>query len=237
MKTTQKLCGLVVLSLIAAAMLRPQAGAEFVGPTPLGPASELVLEGDDTKAITIKVNDGHLAWGTAATHRLYSEGYVAIGSLLDALMSTDSFVEERQQLSEQVQKDEQRISAAIEVIRSQIDGLEKDDPTLPGLMEEGRALFQQRQSFLKMAQQAQSQLAGEQLERAYRELVEAVKIVAESKKIDIVHRFIPTDDDFKGKAHTEALNEIRMRNLLVYPESLDITSEVADELGVEVDGS
>lgn len=237
MKPTQQLCVLVLLALIAGALLRTEAGAEFAGPTPLGPASELVLEGDDTKTITVNVDDGHLAWGTAATHRLYSEGYVAIGNLLDALMSTDSFVEERQQLSEQVQEDEQRLSTAIEAIRSQIDGLETDDPARSGLMEEGRALFQQRQSFLQMAQQAQSRLAGEQLERAYRELVEAAKIVAESKKIDIVHRFIPTADDFKGTAHTEALSEIRMRNLLVYPEALDITSEVADELGVEVDGN
>ena len=237
MTTTYRLSGLFLLALTAALLLRPQAEGEFAGPTPLGPASELVLEGADTKTITVKVDDNHLAWGTAATHRLYSEGYVSIGGLLDALMATDSFIEERKQLSEQVQGDEQRISAAIEAIRNQIDGLTEDDPARPGLIEEGRALFQQRQSFLQTAQQAQSKLAGEQLERAYRELIDAVKIVAESKKIDIVHRFIPTDDDFKGTGHAEALTEIRLRNLLVYPEALDVTSEVADELGVEVDGN
>ena len=213
-----------------------EADAEFAGPEPLGPASELVLDGGGSD-VTLKADEGHLAWGDSASDRAWSEAWVSIGPLLDHLMRDETFQEERQLLAEQLQEDEQLIIDALESVRERIEGLEPDDPDTQALAQEGRNLLQQRDGFIQAAQIAQSQLAGTQLERAYRELIDAVKIVAEAKGIDMVHRFIPTDEPFKSNNAADATLEIRLRSLLVYPEGLDITSDVADELGLDLDAT
>jgi hypothetical protein len=136
-----------------------------------------------------------------------------------------------------MQEDEQLILDALESIRDQMEGLEQDDPNALALASEGRNLLEQRRGFIQAAQMAQSQLAGTQLERAYREVVDAVKIVAEARDVDLVHRFIPTDDAFKSTTAADATLEIRLRSLLVYPNDLDITGDVASELGIELDAA
>ena len=233
---TRVLC--LLLLLIATFLLVPRLGkradAMFDGPTPLGPASQLVLEGEGDNRVTLKAVDNHLAWGDAPSHRNWSQGWVSIGPLLDQLMQAESFQEERSTLSEELQEDEQLIIDALESIRGQMEGLEPDDPDVAALAAEGRNLLEQRRGFIQAAQMAQSQLAGTQLERAYREVIDAVKIVAEARDINLVHRFIPTDDPFNGTTAADATLEIRLRSLLFYPEELDITSDVAKELGVEL---
>ena len=226
--------------LIATLLLVPRFGihaeAMFDGPIPLGPASELVLEGEGDNKVTLKAIDSQLAWGDAPSHRNWSQGWVSVGPLLDQLMRAESFQEERNTLSEEMQADEQLIIDALESIRGQMEGLEPDDPDVAALAAEGRNLLEQRRAFMQAAQMAQSQLTGVQLERAYREVIDAVKIVAEMRGIDLVHRFIPTDDPFKGTTAADATLEIRLRSLLFYPEDLDITDDVAKELGVELNG-
>ena len=97
------------LALATAVVLVPligeQADAEFAGPTPLGPASELVLEGEGDNRVTLQSVHSHLAWGDKPTHRSYSEGWVSIGPLLDQLMRSESFQEERNTLSQEMQED------------------------------------------------------------------------------------------------------------------------------------
>ncbi len=234
MKTPTRIAGGILLGVTATLLLQqPAAEAEFNGPVPLGPASEVVLEAE-AKTVTLKLEDGHVAFGDSPSHRIYSEGWVSIGPLLEGIMDNETFIQEREELSTSLQADEAKLNAAFAALQAEAEGLEPDDERLVALGEQHRDLMQQRQAFMQMAQQAMNGLNGTHLEKAYRELVDAVKIVAESKSIDIVHRFIPTDEPFTGKSAQEALMEVRMRNLLVYPDGLDLTADVADELGVEL---
>ncbi|MCH2138935.1 MAG: OmpH family outer membrane protein [Phycisphaerales bacterium] len=227
------LCTCTIVSALAMAALRPAAEAEFAGPEPLGPASELVLQGTDGD-ITVKTVDGRITWGDTPAQRVYSEAFVAVDKLIPVMLQAESFTEEREELSGQMQIDEQRILAALDEVRVRIEDADPDDPDHPAMAEEARNILQQRQAFMQAAQQAMSQLQAAHLERAYREAVEAVKIVAERKGIDIVHRAVPTDDPFVGTMMPEAVNAIQSRSFLVYPESMDITSDVADELGLDL---
>ena len=213
------------------------AAAALLGLEPLGPASAVVIQGEtESNRVELTAADGHLAWGTQASDRAWSEAYVAIGVLLDGLMRSDSFAEDRQQLAKGMQAEERTIIEQIEAIKARMDDAAQDDPELPVLAEEGRRLLQLRQQFIQGAQLRQSELTATQLEAAYRELIEAVKVVAERHKIDIVHRFIPTDEPFGTTNAADALIQIRLRNLLLYPDDLDLTSEVADDLGVDMPG-
>ncbi|MCP3859744.1 MAG: hypothetical protein GY704_08845 [Phycisphaeraceae bacterium] len=75
-------------------------------------------------------------------------------------------------------------------------------------------------------------LGAEQIESAYRELIEAVDIVAERQGIDIVTQFVPTGEPFDAETMDVASLQVRRRGLLRYPDEIDITEAVAEELGL-----
>ena len=76
-------------------------------------------------------------------------------------------------------------------------------------------------------------LTADQIEDAYRDLVAAVEVVSERRQIDLVFRFIPTDADFLTQNPPQAYIAVRARIALKYPEALNITDEVLEELAVE----
>ena len=57
--------------------------------------------------------------------------------------------------------------------------------------------------------------------------------LADRLDIDIVERFIPTEDEFSGVSIETAMQEIRLRSALRYPEACDISSEVREELNLQ----
>ena len=71
------------------------------------------------------------------------------------------------------------------------------------------------------------------MQKAYKELTSAVNVVADKLGVDIVLRFIPTDNEFKAVNGDQALSEVRLRSAVKYPEKLDITSEVLEELSLQ----
>ena len=78
----------------------------------------------------------------------------------------------------------------------------------------------------------QQKLGAEQVETAYRELVEAVDIVAEREGVEIVIRFVPVSDPFETDDLDLASDQVRRRLLLRYPDAIDLTSRVETELGL-----
>jgi hypothetical protein len=78
-------------------------------------------------------------------------------------------------------------------------------------------------------------LAAGQIERAYRDLIAAVEVVAERRRIDLVFRFIPTDNEFQAISPPQAYTGIHARIALKYPPGLDVTDEVMEELALEVE--
>jgi hypothetical protein len=81
-----------------------------------------------------------------------------------------------------------------------------------------------------MAQGRMAQLQAEQLERSYRDLIEAVEVVADKAQIDVVYRYIPTSEPFMNSSVEQAMLQIQMRPFLRYPDSIDLTTKVLEEL-------
>jgi soluble cytochrome b562 len=218
--------------------LTPRAGAEDEAKAPaLGPASQLTLENEDAESITMQVKDNRLAWGDEPQQRIRSIAYVHIGKALGALMQGDSYVEEQQSLAEEMQEAQLAIAEVLEAMQEKMQGITPEDPEFESINHEAQAVLQQRDRFVQRANAAKATLGAEQVERAYRELVDAVNVVADRLEIDTVHRFIPTDDSFEIQpgpgAFQAAMLQIRLRSVLRYPEDIDITGEVMEELGVE----
>jgi hypothetical protein len=232
------LVALSVTSLLLLDRFMPQVGADDKTQAPtLGPASSVTLENEDAESLTLIVAEKRLAWGDAPQKRLYSAGYVHIGKALSALLKGDSFIEENEALQGELQAAQQALMEAFKSVQERIEGLTPEDSEFEAISKEGQGLLQQRDRLIQQANVAKATLGAEQVERAYRELVDAINVVADRLEIDLVHRFIPTDDSFEVQpgpgAFQAAMLQIRLRSVLRYPEDIDITSEVLDELGIE----
>ena len=97
-----------------------------------------------------------------------------------------------------------------------------------------QAMIQQREQMRVVAARRLGQLASDHIELAYRDLVAAVEVVAARRNIDIVYRFIPTGNDFNAANPPQSYTGVRARIVLKYPEKLDVTDEVMEELALEV---
>jgi len=201
----------------------------------LGPAAaiELVDRSDEGTELTLRNEAGRIAWGEHPQQRSWSVGYVHIGPMLNQLMDSEEYKEEREELSNELKEKDEEIMALLQEIEEEFNELGEEDAGRQEIMQRGQALYQEYQQFQQQAEMLQQGLAADQLERSYRELIAAVDVVADRLDIDIVQRFIPTEDEFQGLNIETAMQEIRLRSVLRYPEACDITSEVSEELNLE----
>ena len=227
---------IALAGLVTSTLLRPSAPAvaeETTRAPELGPASALTLEATDGTTRELRLEDGRLAWGPEPQQTTQAIAYVHIGALLPTLMQQAEWVEEREALGERLTDEAQVMIDELEGIKSELEGLDEEDRG--PVMQRGQALAQQLQAFQQQAAALQERMTAEQLEKCYRELVDAVNLVADRKKIDTVLRFIPTDDPFTPGDSNAAMLQIRLRALLRYPEGFDITGDVADELNIDLE--
>ncbi len=225
------------LGLLAGYNSMPAHAASTYEGTPLGPASSLILvqEDDEGEEITIRNVDERLSWGTNASDRAYSIAFVHIGEILNQLMMSGEFQEERTELSSDIESQEEAFREQLDSIQEEWDELAPEAPEREDVSRRGQQIVQEFQAFQEQANRMRQEMTSSHLERAYRELVAAVNVVSDTMSIDIVYRFIPTDEEFQKAAEGgSAMQEIRMRSLLRYPEALDITSDVLEELDLDI---
>jgi Skp family chaperone for outer membrane proteins len=202
----------------------------------LGPAESLTLTGaEGAKDLVLQNRKGRLSWTEDAFSRAYSTAFVHISTVLNKLMTSTSREEERQALADELAKTDQDFRTRLEDLQQRAAGLDQESPEFKSLFEEGQRVFNEYQAWSRGAMARRNQLDAEQLEKAYRELIEAVEVVGARDGIDIVYRFIPTGEEFKASDRGEALDAIRLRTALRYPEGLDITPEVLEELSLEAE--
>jgi len=222
--------------LLLSAADRPALASAAAWPEALGPAESLTLSGaDDDKELVLRNRNGRLSWADDHFSRAYSAGFVHISTVLNKLMTSPSREDERQQLADELTKTEQDFRNRLDDLQQRAAGLDQESPEFKALIEEGQRAFNEYQAWSRGAMARRNQLDAEQLETSYRALVEAVEVVGARSGIDIVYRFIPTGEDFKASDRGEALDAIRLRTALRYPEGLDITPEVLEELSLEAD--
>lgn len=229
---------LVVLAAINAVFVLSNTGKSAMAEAAawfadLGPADSLKLL-DNDKELVLRNKAGRIAWGDDDFHRTYTVGFVDISRALNPLMESPAFAEERETLRKELDASEQDYRTKLEAMGEQIQGMERDSPQTKEKIDEYRKLYDE---YMHWAQETavpkRNELDVKHLQQAYRELVSAVNVVADKMGIDIVLRFIATDKDFKAANAEQALTEIRLRTAVKYPDKLDITNEVMQELSLK----
>lgn len=198
----------------------------------LGPASALVLSGDKGD-LRLENRGKRLAWGKDASARAYSVAFVNVGKVLTQLRMSASFRDEADTLKRRQEENEADYRKRLEEITGRLEQMERGSDEFNRLYEEGGALYREFMDWGSKAFAERERLAAAQIERAYKEVVAAVDVVCDRLNIDMVYRFIPTNDPFESENFEGAITEVRLRTVLRYPEGLDITSDILRELNLK----
>ncbi|MCH2145086.1 MAG: OmpH family outer membrane protein [Phycisphaerales bacterium] len=200
-------------------------------PERVGPADELVLSGDEP--LVIRNRENRIGWGDRPTSRAWSFGAVHIDRVIQSLLQSDAYVGERDELQQELVEMDEEFTARGEALQEEYADITEEDPNFPEAQQRMQAMMQEYQQFAQIAQGRMSQLQTMQLERGYREMIEAVEVISDKRELDMVLRFIPTAEPFGTNAVEQAMLQIRLRTLLRYPDSIDITEDVLEELSLE----
>jgi len=204
------------------------------GQTHLGPVGSLTLAGAEDELLVLRNAGGRLAWSDTDYARSFSVAFVHVGQPMGPLLEADEYVEEYRELEAEFLERDEAAAEAMDAFRKEHQDVAPDDPEMAEVQQAFQAMIQQREQMRALAGRRLSLLAAEHIERAYRDLVAAVEVVAARRGIDIVYRFIPTANEFKAVNRPQSYTVVRARVVLRYPPELDITDEVMEELALEV---
>jgi Skp family chaperone for outer membrane proteins len=206
------------------------AVADDPKPVELGPADSIVIAGKVPVKLTNA--DGHLAFGSGASHRVYSMGTVNVSKGVRALMESQRFATERDRLTEERTSKESEFERRAKDLRERIVKVGDDEESDPKLREDIESFQQDVGEWSEGYEKAQRDLLAKQYETAYADLREAVEVVADRRKLDIVMRFVPASEKLEPGSPEDIARQLLARTFVRIPEALDITDEVMRELNV-----
>jgi Skp family chaperone for outer membrane proteins len=173
------------------------------------------------------------SWGAGDFRQTYSVGFVDIGRAMNPLLEAPTFVEEREALRRELEVTERDFQQRLAAFDEQLRSMDQNSPQFRERFEEAQRLYEEYTRWgQNVAIRRRDELDVRHLQAVYRDVVNAVNVVADRMGIDIVMRFIPADREFRSINAEQALTEIRLRAAVRSPEQLDITSEVMEELGL-----
>lgn len=200
----------------------------------LGPAESVKLIGDGGKELELRAKSGRVAWGEGDFKQTHSIAFVDIGKVLNPLMESTQFAEERENLRKELEAAEKEFQAKLQPLEQELRSMDQNSPEFREKVEEFQRLYAEYQRWGRdVAIKRRDEMDVRHLQSAYKELTNAVNVVADKLGVDIVLRFIPAENEFKSINAEQALTEIRLRTAVKYPEKLDITSEVMEELSLQ----
>lgn len=199
----------------------------------LGPTDGVVFAGEDDN-ITLRNEEGHLVWSDNEHGRMYAFAFVDQQKIISKLLETETFKDERERLTEEIKAEQQDWNQREAGLREKYaDFAGPDDPRAEEAQAdfgELRAAFSEWQ---QLANQSVNDMAVSQLKQGYQEMLDAVDLIADQRGIDIVLRFTPRDEELAAGISGQTMLDIRMRTALRYPDGLDITPDVLDEMALD----
>ena len=197
----------------------------------LGPADALILSGSDG-AVTVTNQGGRMSWAESPTSRAYSIGCVFIDPVMKGILSSGRFSDVRQKFDDEARIQGEEFERRSKSLQEKYPDLKPEDPNFEIARRDFKALQVEYEQWLAALQKIQSKHMAEQVQNAYREMIAALEIVADRKKIDFIYRFVPPDRPFESVDLSDAMMQVQGRPFLRYPAATDITEELSKELGL-----
>ena len=196
----------------------------------LGPADDIVFNGD--KPLVVVNREGRIGWGEQATSRSWAIASVNLSGILPEMLQRESFQEEMKELEELQMGQNAEFENAFKALQDEYGEIGPEDPKFAEAQGRAQEIMARYNEWQQGAMQVRGKKTAEQLEKAYRDVVEAIEVVCDEQNIDVAFRFVPTATEFRSDSPDAAADQIRLRTFLRYPEAMDITDSVRDELGL-----
>lgn len=218
--------------------VRPADAQQERATVELGPADALLLAAPrgaaaDATPLTLRNGLGRLSWGSEPGSRAYSMGLVHVDRILKGIIQSDRFIADRMKFDEQAREAREEFERRFKAFEEKYPNPDPKSPEFEQIQREFAALQGEAQAWAARIQDIQSKLAAEQVEKAYREMISAVEVVADRRTVDLVYRFLPASKPFDALSLPDAMLQVQSRTMLRYPESIDLTDDVVRELGLK----
>ncbi|MDA1261410.1 MAG: OmpH family outer membrane protein [Planctomycetota bacterium] len=197
----------------------------------LGPADALVLSGKSDLRITNA--DGRISWSDQPSSRTFSIATVHVGRILGALLQSDKYTSEKSELSSQMEKKAEEFEARYTAMLEKAKGIDKDSPEFPTAREEFESFQQEYAAWNSEVEKLMSEMSTRHYQTAYADLREAVEVVSDRRKIDLVMRFIPASDKIVSGDELSIGQQLMARTFLRSPDSIDITEDILTEMNLQ----
>ncbi len=230
MQTKSTLYSILIATLLFAGVVSTAViGGDDQGA--LGPVDSITFAGE--KELVLKNSGGHLGWGEGKTNRVWSVGFMETGKALSQLLQTDHFRDAREELNEELNEQMEEVKNLMESLRQEGQAIGPDSPDAPAFRQRWEQAYGEFQHMQQLVAESRATLMAEQMQEAYKEILEAVNVVSERMDIDMVLRFIPPDGEFEQANPDATILQIRLRTALRLPNGIDITDDVLAELGLD----
>jgi Skp family chaperone for outer membrane proteins len=230
MKNQSALNSIIIATLLFAGVVTTAVvGGDETGK--LGPVDSITFAGENE--LTIKNSNGHIAWGEEKTSTVWSIGFMETGKALSQLLQADHFLDARDELNEELKDKISNARDLMESLREEGQNLGPESPDAPAFRQRWEGAYSEFQKIQQLVSEARATLMSEQMQEAYKEIVEAVNVVSERMNIDMVLRFIPPEGEFEQVTPDATIMQIRLRTALRLPDGIDITDDVLAELGLD----
>jgi len=200
-------------------------------PQDLGPADAIVLTGKSELRLTNV--DGRLSWSDQPTSRAFSIGTVHVGRILDALLKSDKYARELEDYRSEQQRMSEQFGVRYKQLLEKVREIAKDSPEMPAAREEFAAFQREFTGWNESSKSGERAMVARHYQSAYADLREAVEVVADRRKIDLVMRFIPPADKITVGDTASITQQLMARTFLRLPDSMDMTDDVLTEMNLQ----
>lgn len=207
------------------------ASARILIPQDLGPADSLVLTGKTDLRLTNI--DGRLSWSNQPTSRAFSLGTVHVGRILEVLLKSDKYSRELDDYLSEQQRTSEQFEARYKQMVEKAREIDKDSPEMPAAREEFEAFQAEYTKWNESSESGERALEARHYQSAYADLREAVEVVADRRKVDLVMRFIPPADKITVGPNASITEQLMARTFLRLPESIDMTDDILTEMNLQ----
>ncbi len=206
------------------------ANARGADATDLGPADALILAG----SVPLKVTNtsGRLSWSADASSRAYSMATVHVGRVLGALMESDKIANERKELADAANAKREDFDKRYKELVEKARSAGRESPEAPQIREEFESFQKEFAEWSQNSEKDLREMVARHYESAYAEIREAVEVVAEARKIDLVMRFVPPTEKLRPGEDADLATQLQARAFLRSPEAIDITEDILSEMNI-----
>ena len=215
-------------------MAGDQANAQSApAPVRLGPASAINLVESNGVAVDLRAQGGRIAWSDRPTGRALSIGVVQFGKIFKPLVEeNEEFKAQGATRREEYEVRHREATAKMEKIRREMEGMNPTSPEYRKVYEEYQMVYNEFEQWRQAKAKEQEALGLDRMVKAFQDFEAAIDVVAKRLEIDLVLQAI-APDDLPRDDFARASWNISNRFVLRYPEGLDITNEVMEELSIK----